>query len=316
MEPLQALSAAWELPNLFIKREDLLSEVYGGNKVRKLEFLLADAQARGKRSVITMGALGSHHALATALFAAGLDMRATLVLVPQPASEHVTKNYEAMIASGARVLRAPALLAYPAVRAIALGRIVAAGEGWPYSIPPGGSNALGTLGYVEAGLEIADQIRSGTCPAPDYIYIAVGSCASIAGLGLGLGLAVADAPVLANTRIIGVRVVPRIVTSLAYVRSMQQRTLRLLRKLGAAVPKKNPSITIEILGDQLGKGYGHPTRAGKQAQAAASDVQQLTLEPTYTAKAMAGLHAFATATPERRAATHLYVHTLGARPGG
>lgn len=314
IEPLTGLCKAWDLPNLFIKREDQLSELYGGNKVRKLEFLLADAQTRGKRAVLTTGAIGSHHALATALFAAELGMRATLILVPQPEGEHVARNYQASLASGARVLRAPLLVTYPAVRAIGIAQAVAAGEGWPYVIPPGGSNALGALGYVEAGLELAQQIAVGACPRPDYVYIAVGSCASIAGLALGLGLAALDTAAVQNIRVVGVRVVPRIATSLAYVHWMQRRSLRLLRRHGAEVPGRNPSVPIEILADQLGKGYGHATFAGTQAQDAALAHEGLAVEQTYTAKTLAGLHAFATATAERRAATHLYVHTLGTLP--
>lgn len=315
VEPLRGLSSAWSLPNLWIKRDDQTCSRYGGNKVRKLEFLLAEAAQRGAKSVLTTGAIGSHHALATAIFARTLGMRATLVLVPQPPSEHVAQNFQASVATGARVVRVPFLAAYPAVRAVATARCVFSGEGWPYAIPPGGSNALGALGYVEAGLELGHQMTKGDCPIPDYVYVAVGSCGSFAGLGLGLGIAALDLPALAKTRLIGVRVVPRIGTSMTYVRWMQRRTLRLLRLRGAELPAgKSLSVATEILPEQLGKGYGHATESGKTAQGEALAHDSLVVEPTYTAKALAGLHSFATATPERAAATHLYIHTLGRVP--
>ena len=309
IEPLSGLSQGFGLPHLFIKREDLSSELYGGNKVRKLGFLLAEAVHQKKQAVLTTGAIGSHHALATALYARRLGMRATLILTPQPTSEHVAHNLDASIASGARVVRAPFLMAYPAALAAGIVRAIVSGEGRPYLIPPGGSNALGTLGYVETGLELAHQVSTGVCRMPDYVYLAVGSCGSIAGLGLGLGLAALAEPDLRNIRIIGVRVFPRIATSLAYVRWLQRRTVRLLRRRGADIPKHDPSVPIEIVADQLGAGYGYPTDAGREAQRAALDRDDLVVEPTYTAKTLAGLHAFATATPERAAATHLYIHT-------
>ncbi|HVY62611.1 MAG TPA: pyridoxal-phosphate dependent enzyme [Planctomycetota bacterium] len=301
VEPLRA----FDLPRLFVKRDDRTSPLYGGNKVRKLEWLLADARRRGARAVMTGGAWGSHHALATALFAREAGLRATLYLWPQPRTPHVDEILAADRASGARILRtlSPALIPWGRLRA----RIacLAAGEGLPYSVPMGGSDALGTLGYVEAGLEVAAQVEAGLLPPPDAVLVAAGTCGTLAGLVVGLGLAGFSAP-----RVVGVRVVPAFIASEARVRSLVSGALALLglrEGLGCELPR------FEILGDQLGRGYGHETPAAVEARDAAR-VAGLETDTTYTAKALAGVRVFAS-TPERREKVLLYVHTLGHLPG-
>ena len=144
--PLAAAGEAW------IKRDDLSGGPYGGNKVRKLEFLLADAQRAGAGRLITAGALGSHHALATALYGRRLGLRVTLVLFPQPVTPHVRDVLLAAAAAGADFRFVPRMELVPGAL-LALRWATRSERG--YVIPPGGSNALGTLGYVNAALELA-----------------------------------------------------------------------------------------------------------------------------------------------------------------
>jgi D-cysteine desulfhydrase len=289
----------FDADRLFVKRDDRTSAIYGGNKVRKLEWILGEARRRGRRAVVTAGALGSHHCLATARFARESGLRATLILYPQPMTPHVEEVFAASRATGARIVRTRSIPATPLAALRAYAACVLSGEGWPYRVAVGGSDAHGTLGYVECGLEIAAQVASGALPPPDFVYAAAGTCGTIAGLALGLGLAG-----LGGARVLGVRVVPAFITNASRTLGLIRGAARLLGvEASAAVP-------FEILGDQLGAGYGLATPAAEEARSLAR-AAGLDSETTYTAKALAGVRAHA-AAPERRAKVHLYVHTLGA----
>src|SRR2546421_1565473 len=139
-------------------KDDGAYSAFGGNKARKLEFLLADARRRGKRTILTGGAVGTNHGLATALFARRLGMRTVLVLVPQPDSEHVSRQLERIRSTGAE-------LHFPrgGWRAYAFAALLMAGRASPpanvpYFLRPGGSVLLGCVGYVEAAIQPAQQV--------------------------------------------------------------------------------------------------------------------------------------------------------------
>lgn len=261
---------------VWVKRDDRAGALYGGNKVRKLELLLADALARGKRTVVTLGAYGSHHALATALYARKVGLACQLVLYPQPLTSHVLDDLLADQAAGARLIRASRpTVGLIAARARAL-------TGGAYLIPGGGSSPLGALGFVEAGLELAAQVRQGLLPAPDLVFVAAGTCGTVAGLALGLELAG-----LTSTRVVAVRVVPAILTNLVNVHRLARGALRILRRAGAQLPARQP-VDVVIDPHELGPGYGRGTPAAQEAMErfARHGVQ---LETTYTGKAAAAL---------------------------
>ena len=313
VERLPGLADLWGVEHLYVKRDDLTSSLYGGNKVRKLEWVLAAIEARGRRSVITTGAWGSHHALATAVFACERGLRPTLVLFPQPATAHVRDNLTASLATGARAVYALSVASVPAAAARAMVTARLAGQGWPAWVPAGGSDERGTLGYVEAALELASQIQRGECPVPRYVHVAAGTCGTAAGLALGLGLASEEVPALGDAVVIATRVVPGVMANALQMRKLVRGAARLLRRGGAAFSPAR-AVGVEILGGQLGRGYGHPTGAAEAIRQHAADLDGLVLDSTYTAKALAGVHAHATETTDRRRAVHLYVHTLGRRP--
>src|SRR5688572_24508454 len=184
---------------LWVKREDRAGAVYGGNKVRKLEFLLGDARARARRRVVTIGGWGSNHALATALYARELGLGCALHLFPQPVTDAVRANLRADLAAGARVHVMPTVAAVPVVAASAH---LARGTSY---VAGGGSSALGSLGWMSGADELVEQVAAGL-PPPDVIYVALGSCGTVAGLLAGLR----DALVL-TPEIVAVRVVTRLV---------------------------------------------------------------------------------------------------------
>ncbi|MEI9948891.1 MAG: pyridoxal-phosphate dependent enzyme [Pseudomonadota bacterium] len=164
--PVESLQAvARELgaggSEVWIKRDDVSSAAYGGgNKVRTLELLLAQALARGHTSVFATGAFGSNHALATALHAPRVGLAASALLFPQPVSEAAFLNLRALAHSGASLFALPHWSAFPLGMAWLRFRRGPA----PYVMVPGGATPLGALGYVSAGLELGRQIAAESCP--------------------------------------------------------------------------------------------------------------------------------------------------------
>ncbi len=277
VEEAPALARALGVGALWVKRDDRSGPLYGGNKVRKLEWLLGSAEARGTKRLATVGGIGSNHVLATALYARplGLSLDAAVFLHPKSVSSE--RSVRAALAAGVRYHVARSAASLPAA-------MVSARAGRPRAqwIPAGGSSALGSLGYVDAALELAGQIAGGRCPRPDVIVLPLGSGGTVAGLLVGLALAELDLPILA------VAVVHRLITNESGTRRLAARTAALLGRHGLAVPPGRPAL--EVVHDAFGRGYAHPTPAGLEATQAARDAG-LQLETTYTGKALAALAA-------------------------
>jgi D-cysteine desulfhydrase len=271
---------------LWVKREDESGGPYGGNKVRKLEFLLGEARARAARRLVTLGAIGSHHVLATAIYGARAGFLVDAVVFPQPLTDHVRRQLLADVAAGASLFSTGGYLGVP----LSVWRR-RRGDG-VYWVPPGGSSPLGTLGYVSAGLELQEQIAAGELPAPDVVYLALGSCGTAAGLILGLaGTPARPAPA---TEIVAVRVVDRLVSNGRATRRLADRTAALLVSHGEQWFNRCARPSLRIDHRWFGGAYGRPTPAGAAAVARAAACG-LELEPTYTGKTMAALLADAEA---------------------
>ncbi len=274
-----------EIPGLpagrvFVKRDEASSPLYGGNKPRKLEFVIGDALARGSRRLLTTGGLGTHHGLATTILARESGLATTLVLVDQPVTEEVEESLLLFAAYGAE-LRYGRNVPGAARECVAV-----LARGWLRGertrlVPTGGSGALGNLGLVSAGFEIADQVRAGELPEPASVYVAVGTGGTQAGLVVGLRLAGLA------TRVVGVLVTDILPPSSARIARAAGATLARLRAADPSLPV--PSLgpaEFPLLRDQLGPGYGATTPAAEAARAAAH-AAGLELETTYTAKCLA-----------------------------
>lgn len=288
--------------SVWCKRDDLTSALYGGNKVRKLEFLLAEAREAGADTILTAGALGSHHVLATALHGARMGMKVHAVVGPQPQSDHAAEVLRAQLAAGAQLHPVPVMAAMPA--ALAAQRAMLAMRGHKVRIiAPGGSEPSGVLGYIEAGLEIARSVTQGDCPEPEKLYVAFGTGGTAVGLAVGL----AAAGIMA--RVCAVRVTPRGLVRPVALRALAHAVVERVR----AVTDRFPPVAeiafanLEIDDSQLGDGYGRATGASREAARLITNREQLELDQTYTAKAMASLIADARSRKVRRA---LFVHTL------
>lgn len=274
---------------VWIKRDDLSSGLYGGGKVRKLEWVLANAPYDGDEPILSIGGVGSHHLLALALFLKDQGRSLHALSFTQTLTPHVRTNLAVLLSTGARLwnvrsrVRLPwAWLAYHLWdRPERKGRSMAAGA----------STDLGCFGFVQAGLELADQIEGGALPRPQTVFITGGSAGSSAGLALGLALA-------------GVSTRLHIVSSVerwGFNGLMYRRMLGMAhrRMVACGLPSEHAAggasgllsragIEWSIDHSQVGGGYGVPTDEASRAVDDARD-HGLALETTYTAKCIAGM---------------------------
>jgi D-cysteine desulfhydrase len=293
VEPLEGASEPGG-PGLWVKRDDLTSPVYGGNKVRTLEVLFAQARRSGCSDVVSTGAFGSNHAVATALHAPRVGLRAGAMLFPQPPSEAAAENLRVLVHRVDRLVALPhwAVLPFAMMRAARGDR--RSGRRALLMVP-GGATPAGALGYVSAAFELAAQIQRGELPRPGAIVVGVGSTCTSAGLLLGLSLAAARGIGSAGgrepPRLVSVRVTPWPVTSVHRIVDLAVRTSRLLAELSGdpSVVRERKELIggLEVDGRQLGGGYGHPTSAGREAMQRFAAYGGPPLDTTYSAKSAA-----------------------------
>lgn len=290
--PVQKLDNVSRLlgTQVYVKRDDLTGLGLGGNKVRKLEYLLADAKAQGAEVVFTTGGAQSNHAMLTAAAARKLGMMPILILKKRGVTarqgnqllEHLmgvdvrfmdTDDYADIYAEMDRVGKA-------------LGKPY-------YKIPCGGSNALGTLGYVDCAREIRDQGLHF-----DHLICAEGSGGTMAGLALGAKL------YLPGTRVTGMMVDSD---------PFEEITVRLMRE-AAALLDADVQVSAEDfdLRDLCGPGYAIPSQEGNAAVAMMAENEGLFLDPVYTGKAFAGLIAMAREGAFKPTDRVLFLHSGGA----
>ncbi|MCB9745761.1 MAG: pyridoxal-phosphate dependent enzyme [Alphaproteobacteria bacterium] len=266
-------------PGLWLKDESQVHPDYAGNKVRKLEFLLP---ACGPR-IVTVGAVGSHHVLATAVHGSQRGHEVEAVAMPRPSSAHTLRTLRATL---------PRCALHPVgsldeARAT-LRRLAEEGRSL---IPAGGSSWRGALGFVEAAFELAEQVRAGALPEPRRIFVPLGTAGTAVGLAIGCQAAGLASEVVAS------RVVPELWLDAARIRRLAEEL-----SARAGLPLALPRIEERF----FGAGYGESTPQVDAAVARAA-AQGLFVEPTYTGKALA-------AALEATGGPDLYWYTLNQRP--
>ncbi len=288
-------------PPIAIKRDDISHPLYGGNKIRKLEYILQRARERGARRVATFGAAGSNHALATSLFAAELDLECTCFLGPQRPAPGIGRTLNMHRRLGTEIVA----IGDDADRLDTLRRYLHGRRCWV--IPMGGSSWLGAVGFVNAGLELAAQVASGELDAPERVYIANGTMGSSAGLALGLALAGLPSELHA------VRVTAERYASRNGFDRLLCKTLAMLRRLDPSVPAEAAKqVRLRWRDEFFAGGYAAADATTRDAVATARDALGLSLEPTYTGKAMAALlHDLA--APDYRGERCLFWNTYNSR---
>lgn len=301
VEPLRSSGAAFpRTAEVWVKRDDLTAQGYGGNKVRTLEVFFGIARKREARRVVATGAFGSNHATATAVHAASAGFEAGALLYPQPYSQAAADNLRA---TAARVQFARALPHWSTLPvAMAWLRRAEERRGWrrSYFMPPGGATAEGVFGYVSAALELAAQVRAGQLPPPVEIVLPVGSGCSTAGLLLGLQIAwrLGGWPGR-PPKLVAVRVTPWPVSSrlrlVGLARAGAERLSAITGDERLSPSAGQLSAGLELDGRYQAPGYGWPNRAASAAarRLEACGVSGGTLAPcldsTYGARAAAGL---------------------------
>lgn len=300
IEPLPRLSAYLGGPQLHVKRDDLTGLGLGGNKLRKLEFLLGEALAQRADTVLTVGALQSNHARQTAAACARLGLECELVL---RRSGHATDAYlrngnvllDRLFGARIHVLEPhESRTTFMEVRAEAL-----RGEGRrPYCIPVGGSCGLGNLGYVACAEEIMSQAAEAGLKF-ESVVVATGSGGTQGGLIAGMLL-------LGGIPVQGVAVEGDRKAQEALAADQASAALRLLGQTTDVLAGK-----ASVMDEYVGSGYARPTEAMREAVSLAARFEGLVLDPVYTGKAFAGLLALARSGRYGKDQALLFVHTGG-----
>ncbi|MBT8102387.1 MAG: pyridoxal-phosphate dependent enzyme [Gammaproteobacteria bacterium] len=285
-----------------IKHDDVSSAHYGGNKIRKLEYILQRARDRGATRIATFGAVGSNHALATAILAAQTDFDCTCFLGAQPRAPNIARALNMHRRLGTELVP----LGRTVDRIATFRRFLQGRHCWV--IPMGGSSWLGAVGFVNAGLELAHQVESGALTAPHRIYIANGTMGS--STGLALGLALAELPVELHA----VRVVDDHVASPSGFERLMRKTAMMMRRLDPSIPIDLADRTRMRWRDEfLAGGYASFDNATRNAVEVAADAMGLALETTYTGKAMAALLRDLE-SPDYAGEKYLFWNTYNSRP--
>lgn len=287
---LERLGEYLQCADLWIKRDDISSDIYGGNKVRMMEFVLADAKEKNRNTLLCWGALGSNQVMASCIWGRRLGFEEiSAVYSKQPIHDYVRRNLLIDAALGARMdyANSPAHLALKLLfQYLKYSNPFTSGR--PYLVPLVGSSALSCLGYVNAAFELKEQVDEGLLPEPDFIFITVGTGGTMAGLQLGLRLAGLKSTVM------GVRVLEQLFCNERIIAWEINRTLRLLRRCGCDINcARYRAEDVTLVHDFFGKEYAGPTEEGMQAIEIGAEQENLHLDVTYTGKTMAALMHFA-----------------------
>lgn len=277
--PLRQLATQQNSKWIGCKRDDLCTHLFGGTKVRKLDFLLAASPWKESEWLSTVGAIGSGHVVACCAAAKAQNKKIVAHLFWEPLSSGIIENL-AYIASTAQkiyfyqnrvnmALRNPELFFQPTHRNCSI-------------IPPGATNAEGMLGTVRAGLELAQQIQSGEIPHPKRIYVSLGTGGTAAGLSIGLAMA------QINTSIHAITTVEPLLSTRYRMNNLISGTQKLIAKLGNNNTQKIKPLPLYINRNFVGKGYGYPSAQSLKAMEIMK-INEIDLEPVYTGKTAAAM---------------------------
>ena len=292
VDATRVLSGAQLPGELWLKRDDLSSPICGGNKLRLLEHLLAEAQASGATRVYSSGATGSNFAVATALHARRVGLEPGAICFPEPMTPEGERSHR-VVGEHARLVE----IAHWSLLPVAAERVRREDQQQGQRAQVLSQVSLSPeslLGYLAAGLELALQVANKACPAPTRIILPIGSAATSAGILAGLSLARKLGIGVAAPALSSVRIAAWPLSRRGRVLSLAVKALARLAKLtddASLGLGKRELLPISVVTDQLGRGYPYPTPAGAAARAAFADAGFPILDDTYSAKAAAHLLA-------------------------
>lgn len=304
LEPMTNLSRLLDGPNLWVKRDDCTGLAGGGNKTRKLEFLMADAEQHGADTIITQGAVQSNHARQTAAIAAKLGYECYLLLENRTGS-----NDPDFLANGNVLLDDiynARLSNFPAgtdmnQEMLGLAEELRAAGKKPYIIPGGGSNRIGALGYVDAAYELVWQCNDQGLKV-DHIVHATGSTGTQAGLVTGL------TAIHSGINLMGISVrTPK--------EAQEENVYRLACETADFIGSSGALNRSDVVAnsDYVGEGYGIPTDGMIEAVEMTARHESILLDPVYSGKGMAGLIDLVRQGFYRRGENIVFIHTGGAQ---
>ncbi|MDI3336843.1 D-cysteine desulfhydrase [Defluviimonas aestuarii] len=303
LERLDRLSKELGGPEIWIKRDDCTGLSTGGNKTRKLEFLMAEAMAQGAEMVMTQGATQSNHARQTAAFAAKLGMKCHILLEDRTGSNNANYNNNGNVLldhlHGATTEKRPGGGDMNAEMEKVADKLRADGKK-VYTIPGGGSNPTGALGYVNCAFELLAQANNSGMKI-DHIVTATGSAGTQAGLITGLKAMNAQIPLLG----IGVRA-----PKPKQEENVYNLACATAEKLGCAGIVKREDVVANT--DYVGEGYGIPTESGMEAIRMFAELEAILLDPVYSAKGAAGFIDLIRKRHFKKGERVVFLHTGGA----
>ena len=278
--PVQAL-ANIHATRAWIKCDNLTHSVYGGNKLRKLEFIIPELKKHNRKGVITLGGVGSNSGVAVAMVCQQLGIPCRIYLFDQEPNAAVAKNLRLMASYGAELIHTRNYIEAGLYYYLNWRRL----DSRFYFLYAGCSNALSVFGYINALLELKKQIDTQQCPMPDTIIVPVGSCSTLAGLTLASALL--NLPIAIK----GVRVAPAYVGPFpgctpGLVTALMKEALAMLSRSYPQY-KTMPLPAPIMLDEYYGEAYGVATSASSVALKTAAEKENLKLDDTYTAKAFA-----------------------------
>lgn len=284
IQKLNRLGRALNMDSLFLKDDGLSSETYGGNKVRKLEFLLGQASKEKVKEVLSFGYAGSNFTLASTIFSKQLGLKCVSMLLPQPNATYVRKNLLVTFYWGGELHccpNIPFLIGYSSC--LCLYYRIMHGV-FPLILPAGGTSPLGVVGYVNAAFELKEQISAGKIPEPDLIYVALGTMGTAVGLMIGLHAAGL------KTRVAAIRIVNSRLVSDGTAKRLLKKSNEFIQSLDASFPNVlSAKHNMKIRDEFLGPGYANFTVMGMEAVRQMKDLEDTELDGTYTGKALAAL---------------------------
>ncbi len=281
---LSNLGAHIGLNNLYIKEDDKSGEPYGGNKVRKLEFLFGEALAIGVKAVITFGYAGSNHATATAVHAKNAGLKCITALLPQHNAEYLRNNLLMSYVHGAALHHYQTDLKLRFNTFINIFNYRIKNNHLPYWIPPGGSSPTGIVGFVNAAFELKEQIDQGLIDEPDLLYVASGS------LGTSVGLTLGFAALNLKTKVVAIRVIDSSFVNKRRFEALYKATEKLLKKHDPSFPSTDfRQANFEIRDEFYGGEYALSTESSIAALNLMREKEDILLDPTYSAKALGAL---------------------------
>ena len=303
LEPMPRLSEALGGPNLWIKRDDCSGLSSGGNKTRKLEFLIADALQKNADTIVAAGGTQSNHTRQTAAIAAKMGLECHLLLENPTAYEDHTYFYNGNVLldqlHGSTISKRPAGTDMN-VAMEALAQLLRDEGKNPYIIPIGGSNEIGALGYVNAAIELLNQANDRSLRI-DHLLHATGSSGTQAGLVLGMQATNSGIPVYGiNVSRPG--------------REQEAMVLDLARRTAVYMGLKDDRVKKEAVianGDYVGDGYGLPTMAMTEAVKMVAQYEGILLDPVYSGKGFSGLIDLIRKGHFKKGENVVFLHTGG-----